>query len=118
MDNKTFYGLAKDLEAKLENKINEAQIEGEGPNGTNIDIRFENITGGLGLSVDKTTGYISISVSLGELGNGNYKLVNATTQEDIDTVCKNMKDDLLNICSNFDNEIRQLITSYGLKSTK
>lgn len=118
MENKTFYGMAKDLEAKLENKIDEAQITGEGPNGTDINIRFENITGGLSLSMNKNTGYISISVSLGELGNGNYRVANSTSPEDAAEVCKNIKDELLSLCSNFDDEIKQLITRYGLKSTK
>lgn len=118
MENKTFYGMAKDLEAKLESNVNEAQMTQDNVFDSKLEIVFENITGGIGLSVDDKTGSISISVVLKEIGSGNYKLANANSTEDIKNVYTNIKQDLLNLCQNFDNEVKQVITRYGLKSTK
>lgn len=111
--NKTFYGVAKELEEKMQ----EAAMTQDNVIDNKLDITFEHVTGGLGMTIDETTKDVSISVQLQETGSGNYK---STTQspEELKTLYNNLKGDLLSLCRNFDNEVLQLVNRYGLKPTK
>lgn len=111
--NKTFYGVAKEIEAAM----TEAAMTQNNELDNELDITFENITGGFGMTVDKD-GNVSLSVQLKETGSGNYRLPSEQSSEELNTLYKNLKDDLLNLCRNFDSEVSQLIQRYGLKSTK
>lgn len=115
--NKTFYGVAKELEEMMSNEIDEAAMTQDNQIEDELDITFNNLTGGIGLDIDDKTGNVSISVQLKETGSGNYRAENTNPQE-LDNLYKNLKTDLLNLARNFDEEVQQLVTRYGLKSTK
>ena len=111
--NKTFYGVAKELEEMM----SEAAMTQDNRVDNELDITFNNISGGIGVNIDDKTGNVSLSVQLKETGAGNYR-TDATDPATLDTLYKNLKDDLLNLARNFDEEVAQMITRYGLKSTK
>lgn len=111
--NKTFYGVAKELEEVM----SEAAMTQDNQIKDELDITFNNLTGGIGLDINDKTGDVSISVQLRETGSGNYRATTKDPQE-LDNLYKNLKTDLLNLARNFDAEIQQLVTRYGLKSTK
>ena len=112
--NKTFYGVAKELEEMM----SEAAMTQNNELDNKLDITFENLTGGFGMTIDDQSGDVSISVQLKETGSGNYRVPTEQSKEELNTLYKNLKNDLLTLCRNFDNEVAQLITRYGLKSTK
>lgn len=107
MENKTFYSLAQDL-----NKLSEESIIRNNEFTQQADFSFDTIAGGIscGINNDK----ISFSCSLDETGSGSYSLQNGN----ISDIYKSITEDLQNICKMVDDEMRQVLAKYGLKSTK
>ena len=108
MENKTFYSLAKELDSK----VNEEAIVRDNVFDKQLDLSFDTISGGISMGIKEGT--ISFSCSLEETGSGSYAL----EQGDEEDLYKQIKTDLQNICKMVDDEMRQLISRYGLKSTK
>lgn len=104
MENKTFYSLAKELDEATKVRDNVFKKE--------LDISFDTISGGISLGINNGT--ISFSCSLNETGSGSFAL-EAGHEE---TLYKSIAEDLFNICKMVDDEMKQLIAKYGLKSTK
>ena len=111
--NKTFYGVAKEIEGVL----SEAAMTQDNEIDKQLDITFEHLSGGVGLTIDDQNNDVSISVQLKETGAGNYKAIVGDPQE-LNNLFQNLKTDILSLCRNFDDEIAQLVNRYGLKSTK
>ncbi len=112
--NKTFYGLAKELETKL----TEASFAQDNVFETELEIVFSSLAGGIGMKVNADTGAVSFSTTMAELGSGGYKLTQSPTSESIQALYTNVKDDLFNLCQYFDKEMEQILAKNGLKSTK
>ena len=112
--NKSFYDVCKDMEEHL---ITEAEITKDNVFETKADISLESIAGGISLSVNKENGNVSISTSLEQTGSGMYRPTNADANG-MQEIYNNIKEDLFNLCKNFDSEINQIMAKYGLKSTK
>lgn len=112
MENKTFYGVTKELEEVLD----EAKIVQQGDISKEFQTTFEFIAGGVAAKLDKATGKISISVALGETGSGAYAL-QQPNNEQLQQIFTGLREDLQNICNRFDEEVQQVIAKYGLKST-
>lgn len=104
MENKTFYSLAKELDEATKVRDNVFKKE--------LDISFDTISGGISLGINNGT--ISFSCSLNETGSGSFAL-EAGHEE---ALYKSISEDLFNICKMVDDEMKQLIAKYGLKSTK
>lgn len=111
MENKTFYSLAKELDSKVES-CNEEAIVRDNVFDKQLDLSFDTISGGISLGIKEGT--VSFSCSLEETGSGSYAL----EQGDEENLYKQIRDDLQNICKMVDDEMRQIIAKYGLKSTK
>ena len=114
MENRTFYGIAKELESKL----TEAEISKDNVFEQNVVITFNNISGGISVGINKENQTVSISCTLPEHGSGAYKLLNVQDETALQNLYTNLKEDLLNLCNTFDQEIQQIISKNGLKSTK
>ena len=114
MENKTFYGIAKELESRL----TEAEVAKDNVFEQNALITFNNISGGISIGINKEDQTVSISCTLPEQGSGAYKLLNAQDETALQNLYTNLKEDLLNLCNTFDQEIQQIISKNGLKSTK
>ena len=112
MENKTFYGVTKELEEVLD----EAKILQQGDISKEFQTTFEFIAGGVAAKLDKATGKISISVALGETGSGAYAL-QQPNNEQLQQIFTGLREDLQNICNRFDEEVQQVVAKYGLKST-
>lgn len=106
---KSFYDICRDMD--------EANITRDNIFENKLNISFDNIAGGVSLSINDDEGTLSISTSLDTTGVGQYGLSDFDN-ETLKTLFSNVKEDLLNLCKNFDNEIIQIITKNGLKSTK
>ena len=113
MENKTFYGVTNDLEEMLD----ETKILPDGELHNDLNITFEFISGGFSAKLNEETGDISMSVNLRETGSGCYNL-EQTNLAQSKQIFKDIRQDLQNLCDNFDKEIKQLLARYGLKSTK
>ena len=111
MENRTFYSLAKELDSKVES-CNEESIIRDNVFDKQLDLSFNTISGGISFGIKNGT--ISFSCSLKETGSGSYAL----EQGNEETLYKQISEDLQNICNMVDDEMRQLIAKYGLKSTK
>ena len=112
MENKTFYSLAKELDSKVESIKNEEAIVRDNEFTEQLDLSFDTISGGISMGIKDGT--ISFSCSLEETGSGSYSLVDG----DLSGLYKQIREDLQNICNMVDDEMRQVIARYGLKSTK
>jgi len=114
MENKTFYSIAREIDSKLtkDEGLNEESIVRDNVFDKQLDLSFDTISGGLSFGIKEGT--ISFSCSLEETGSGSYAL----EQGDEESLYKSIKEDLQNICKMVDDEMRQLIAKYGLKSTK
>jgi len=113
MEKKTFYGVAKDLEEML----SEAKVLQDNVFEQEYKMSFEFISGGITLKVNKDTGEVSISTSLEETGSGAYALQQAD-EGTLTNTYNGLKEDMMNICKKFDEEVQQSLAKYGLKSTK
>lgn len=108
MENKTFYGIAKELDEK----INESKIVRDNQFQQQLDLSFDTISGGISFGVKEGT--ISFSCSLEETGSGSYALLQGNPEDKYNDI----KEDLKQICQMVDDEMKQLIAKHGLKSTK
>ena len=106
---KDFYSVAKALQ--------EATIQTDNVFELEAHIDLDNISGGIGLKIEKD-GNVSISMLLNQSGSGNYKLVNATPNENYKNLYNSLLDDLKQLANTIDTEIQQIITKNGLSSTK
>ena len=111
--NKTFYGVAKEIEEAL----SESRISRDNVFNMELTISFETISGGVSLKANDEDKTVSISCTLDETGSGAYGLTTGEPDA-IKNVYNGLKDDLQNLCNNFDQEFQQLIAKYGLKPTK
>ena len=111
--NRSFYDVCKDMEEHL----TEAEVTRDNVFESKLNISLDSIAGGISLSINKENGNVSISTSLEQTGSGMYRL---TDYDDatLKTLFSSIKNDLLELCKNFDNEINQIIAKNGLKSTK
>lgn len=110
--NRSFYDICKANEHLLE-----AQVSRNNVFKDKLAFGFDNIAGGIAVSINKDNGTLSISTSLEQTGNGQYGLTNyddATLQ----ALFSNIKNSLLDLCQTFDEEISQIMAQNGLKSTK
>ena len=110
--NRSFYDICKANEHLVE-----AQVSRNNVFKDKLAFGFDNIAGGIAVSINKDNGTLSISTSLEQTGNGQYGLTNfddATLQ----ALFSNIKNSLLDLCQNFDEEISQIMAQNGLKSTK
>ena len=110
MENKTFYSLAKELDEK----INEEKVVQNNVFDKHSEICFDTIAGGIAINVNPQEQTISVSVSFTKQGSGSYSL----EQGDVESLYKPLTEDLQNICSMVDTEMKQVLAKYGLKSTK
>lgn len=110
--NKSFYDICKEKEHVLE-----AQVSRNNVFKDKLAFGFDNIAGGIAVSINKDNGTLSISTSLEQTGSGQYGLTNYDDAA-LKTLFSNIKNDLLNLCQNFDDEISQIMAQNGLKSTK
>lgn len=107
--NKSFYDVCKEMD--------EANIAKDNVFDTELEISLDNIAGGINLKINKENGNVSISTALTQTGSGQYRL----TDFDDETLKKlfgELKDELLELCQNFDEGIQQIIAKHGLNSTK
>ena len=111
--NRSFYDICKEMEEHL----TEAQTSRDNIFKDKLAFTFDNIAGGIALSINKDNGTLSISTSLEQGGSGQYGLSNYDDAA-LKSLFSNIKNDLLNLCQNFDDEIQQIIAKNGLKSTK
>lgn len=110
--NKSFYSLSKEIAEAL----SEAKIEKDNVFELNSEILFENISGGIAISIND--GNISISTLLNEDGQGNYKLFNTPQDEDsYKNLYNDLKDELFEICKYVDQNIKQVLAKHGLRET-
>lgn len=110
--NKSFYSLSKEIAEAL----SEAKIEKDNVFKLNSEILFENISGGIAISIND--GNISISTLLNENGQGNYKLLNTPQEEDAyKNLYNDLKDELFEICKYVDQNIKQVLAKHGLRET-
>ena len=110
--NKSFYSLSKEIAEAL----SEAKIEKDNVFELNSEILFENISGGIAISIND--GNISISTLLNEDGQGNYKLLNTPQEEDTyKNLYNDLKDELFEICKYVDQNIKQVLAKHGLRET-
>lgn len=112
--NKSFYGVAKEIEATL----SEANMQKDNVFEQECVISFDNISGGVGIKVNTEAGTISISTTLEETGAGAYRPVNIQDETQYKTIYNGLKEDLLNLCKHLDEELTQVLAKHGLKSTK
>ena len=111
MDNRTFYSLAQELNSKTES-CNEESVMRDNDFQDKLSLSFDTISGGISMGIKD--GRVSFSCSLEETGSGSYGL----EQGNIEDLYKPLAEDLQNICKMVDNEMRQILAKYGLKSTK
>lgn len=111
--NRSFYDVCKDM---VEN-LTEAKVSRTNVFKDKINIDFATIAGGLAISINKDNGTLSISTSLEPSGSGMYGLTDYD-EASLKALLLNIKDDLLNLCNTFDEEINQIMAKNGLKSTK
>ena len=109
--NKTFYGVAKELEKTMD----ESRLSRDNIFDLEASISFETVSGALALKVNEENGTVSIACSLDETGSGAYGLQDTNN---IKSVYEGLRDDLQNLCNNFDEELTQVLAKYGLKPTK
>jgi len=109
---RSFYDVCKDM-----NELQEAKVDKDNVFDSKLEISLESIAGGVALSINKDNGNVSFTTTLNQSGSGMYRL---TTFDDaaLKTLFSSLKEDLLNVCKNFDEEINQMIAKNGLKSTK
>lgn len=113
--NDSFYSISKNLE-KVLNNLDEAKIVKDNVFELDYQIDFENLSGGLTFTIDKDNNNISFSVALSESGKGVYRPVTEeTSEEDLQTMYGNIKQDIQDIALHLDSEIKQLLNKYGLK---
>lgn len=106
---RSFYDICKEFD--------EAKIEKDNIFKTNLDISLENIAGGINLAINKDNGNVSISTALIPSGSGQYRLTDFNDEE-LKRLYGELKEELTQICQNFDEEISQMLAKHGLKSTK
>lgn len=113
----SFIKTCQELDECVTEALNEAEVTRDNVFENKLDISLDSIAGGISLQINKENGNVSISTSLEQTGSGMYKL---TDWDDatLKTLYSSLKEDLLNLCKNFDEEINQLIAKNGLKSTK
>lgn len=119
--NQSFFKTCQELEETineaLKDDIQEAEVSKDNVFKNKINIKFNNIAGGIAISLNDTNGNVSISTSLEQSGSGMYKLTD-WDEETLKQLHTSLKNDLLALCQNFDDEINQIIAKNGLKSTK
>ena len=113
----SFIKVCRELDECVKEAMTEAEVTRDNVFETELDVSLDSIAGGISLQINKDNGNVSISTSLEQTGSGMYKL---TDWDDatLKTLYSALKDDLLNLCKNFDEEINQIIAKNGLKSTK
>ena len=113
MENKTLYSLAQELNSKTQDEsLNEESIIRNNVFDKQLDLSFDTISGGISMGIKEGT--ISFSCSLEETGSGSYAL----EAGDEENLYKQIVPELQNICKMVDDEMRNLIARFGLKSTK
>lgn len=105
------------LDICKEMKLDEAQLSRDNVFQNELNIDLQNIAGGISLKINKENGNVSISTSLEQSGSGQYRLTNYD-EESLKNLYNALKDDLMQLCQNFDDEIEGLLSKHGLKSTK
>lgn len=119
--NQSFYKTCQELDEyineALKDDINEAEISRDNVFENKLAINFESVSGGLACTINKDNGNVSFSTTLEQSGSGMYRL---TEYDDatLKVLYSNLKDDLMNLCKTFDEEINQILAKNGLKSTK
>ena len=98
-------------------KLDEAELSRDNVFQNELNIDLQNIAGGISLKINKENGNVSISTSLEQSGSGQYRLTNYD-EESLKNLYNALKDDLMQLCENFDDEIEGLLSKHGLKSTK
>ena len=111
--NKTFFGIAKELEPY----INEAEQQKDDIFDLKYETSFENISGGLSFSINKETGDISFTTLLNEEGHGNYKSENESTEDSLKSLYNDLKDEFTMLANNIDTSVRQILAKHGLRET-
>ena len=113
----SFLDIAKELKENID--LLESKIEKDDIFNYKGDILFDNIAGGISFSIDKKTGEVSFSTYLSdEGGKGNYKQVNGgTSNEELEVLYNNLKDDLLTLSNTVDDSLKQILAKYGLRET-
>lgn len=106
------------LSIKEINKLFESEVIKDNVFKNDLGISFNNIAGGVVVDINPKDANVSISTTLDGTGEGSYKLVNAQGEQDYINLYESIKEELTNICNRFDEEISQLLSKYGLKSTK
>lgn len=116
MENKTLYSLAQELNSKTQDtkdeSLHEESIVRNNVFDKQLDLSFDTISGGISMGIKEGT--ISFSCSLEETGSGSYAL----EAGDEENLYKQIVPELQNICKMVDDEMRNLIARFGLKSTK
>lgn len=107
--------LNQKIEAVL--NINETEITKDNIFENKLAFNFENISGGLGVQINKDTGNVSFSTTLEEGGSGMYGLTNFDEQT-LKQLQSELRTDLLELCKTFDEGIIAIVNKHGLKSTK
>lgn len=108
---KSFCDMYRDI------RLSEAELTKDNVFEKECEINLENIAGGLKLSINNENGNLSISTTLLDSGSGQYRL-ESFNNEKLKELYEDMKEELIQLCNSFDNEIAQLVAKNGLKSTK
>lgn len=109
--------LYNELNQKIEAALGEALVDRDDVFDNQLEIKLENIAGGIAVSINKDTGNVSFSTSLNQSGSGMYGLANYDEQT-LKQLQSELKADLLELCKTFDEGIIEIVNKHGLKSTK
>ena len=107
--NRSFYDICRE--------IDQAELDKNTDFETEAVITLNNIAGGIAMTINKDNGNVSFSTSLQQTGSGQYRLTDFD-DETLQNLYKALKDELLELCKNFDDGIQQIIARHGLNSTK
>lgn len=109
----------KDIINTLKEVLQEAEIKQNNVFDNEAQILFDNMPGGISLDIDKNTGTISLTTKVGETEQpGSYKSQNNLSEDELDALFKQIVEELHDLCTSFDEELKQLLDRHGLLPTK
>lgn len=117
---RSIYDLDKDESMDIEElnrQFREATIEKDNVFEKTEVISFENLAGGITLSVGDDN-IVNLTTSLEKSGCGSYKSSVELDDAGLQSLYSEFKDELKMVCDNLDKEIQQLLAKHGLKPTE